>query len=57
MYTIPLAGWEAPVKIIRAEARQLIEEGREPQWIEKIMKSVDMEMGYRARNPLFAAAN
>jgi hypothetical protein len=57
MYTIPLAGWEAPVKIIRAEARQLIEEGREPQWIEKIMKSVDMEMGYRARHPLSAAAN
>lgn len=36
-----LAGWERAGDFLKGEAVQLIEEGREPKWIEKLMATVD----------------
>jgi len=44
MNTIPyLAGWDAAAVIVREEAKQLAEEGRDPQWIEKVLGTVEAE--------------
>jgi hypothetical protein len=32
-----LTGWDEPAKMIEAEARQLVEEGRDPQWIKALL--------------------
>jgi ADP-ribosylglycohydrolase len=38
MSSIPyLAGWAPAEELVRAEARQLIEEGRDPKWIEALL--------------------
>ena len=38
-----LAGWEQAAGIVRAEAVQLTEEGRDAPWIKKLMDSADLE--------------
>lgn len=44
MDSIPfLAGWETAAGIIKLEARQLADEGRDPQWIKEILGKINVE--------------
>ena len=44
MDSVPfLAGWEPAPGILKLEAKQLAEEGRDPQWIEKVLTKTDLE--------------
>ena len=44
MDTMPfIAGWESPQGMLRLEFTQLKEEGREPQWVDKLAGSLDLE--------------
>ena len=43
MDTVPfLAGWEPAPGLIKLEAKQLIEEGRDPDWIKDTLGAVDL---------------
>jgi ADP-ribosylglycohydrolase len=38
-----LAGWEPGAGMIAVEKKQLVEEGRDPQWIEKTLGGIDLQ--------------
>jgi hypothetical protein len=43
MDSVPfMVGWEAPAGIIDLEAKQLVEEGRDPKWVAEVLGTVDV---------------